>query len=135
MKNGVGTDIEIRKTQIKKSVEYGGSLWGSFMNLGSRLLPMAIPLAKKAIAPIAAGALSGLVSLGVDKIFGKGQRGGFMMPQNKIDQLSKYKNLLTAGQKKQILEALQTGGQLVINPQQNKVEMPLVLFRQVLACL
>ena len=135
MKNGVGTDIEIRKTQIKKSVEYGGSLWGSFMNLGSRLLPMAIPLAKKAIAPIAAGALSGLVSLGVDKIFGKGQRGGFMMPQNKIDQLIKYKNLLTAGKKKQILEALQTGGQLVINPQQNKVEMPLVLFRQVLACL
>ena len=135
MKNGVGTDIEIRKTQIKKSVEYGGSLWGSFMNLGSRLLPMAIPLAKKAIAPIAAGALSGLVGLGVDKIFGKGQRGGFMMPQNKIDQLIKYKNLLTAGQKKQIFEALQTGGQLVINPQQNKVEMPLVLFRQVLACL
>ena len=135
MKNGVGTDIEVRKTQIKKSVEYGGSLWGSFMNLGSRLLPMAIPLAKKAVAPIAAGALSGLVSLGVDKIFGKGQRGGFMMPQNKIDQLIKYKNLLTAGQKKQILEVLQTGGQLVINPQQNKVEMPLVLFRQVLACL
>ena len=135
MKNGVGTDIEIRKTQIKKSVEYGGSLWGSFMNLGSRLLPMAIPLAKKAIARIAAGALSGLVSLGVDKIFGKGQRGGFMMPQNKIDQLIKYKNLLTAGQKKQILEALQTGGQLVINQQQNKVEMPLVLFRQVLVCL
>ena len=45
MKIGVGTDIEIRKTQIKKSVEYGGSLWGSFMNLGSKLLPMAIPLA------------------------------------------------------------------------------------------
>ena len=124
MKNGVGTDIEIRKTQIKKSVEYGGSLWGSFMNLGSRLLPMGIPLAKKAIAPIAAGALSGLVSLGVDKIFGKGQRGGFI----------KYKNLLTAGQKKPTSEALQTGGQLVINQQQNKVELPLVLFRQVLVC-
>ena len=30
----------------------------------------------------------------MDKIFGKGQRGGFMMPQNKIDQLIKYKNLL-----------------------------------------
>ena len=104
------------------------------MNLGSRLLPMGIPLAKKAIAPIAAGALSGLVSLGVDKIFGKGQRGGFMMPQNKIDQLIKYKNLLTAGQKKPTSEALQTGGQLVINQQQNKVEMPLVLFRQVLVC-
>ena len=38
---------------------------------------MAMPLAKKAIAPLATGALSGLASLGVDKIFGKGQRGGF----------------------------------------------------------
>ena len=47
------------------------------VSLGSRLLPMATPLAKKAIAPIATGALSGLASLGVDNIFGKGvQRGG-----------------------------------------------------------
>ena len=45
---------------------------------GTRLLPMAMPLAKKAIAPIATGALSDLASLGVDKIFGKGvQQGGF----------------------------------------------------------
>ena len=47
------------------------------VSLGSRLLPMATPLAKKAIAPIATGALSGLASLGVDNIFGKGvQQGG-----------------------------------------------------------
>ena len=47
------------------------------VSLGSRLLPMATPLAKKAIAPIATGAISGLASLGVDKIFGKGvQQGG-----------------------------------------------------------
>ena len=47
------------------------------VSLGSRLLPMAMPLAKKAIAPIATGAISGLASLGVDKIFGKGvQQGG-----------------------------------------------------------
>ena len=58
------------------------------MNLGSRLLPMAMPLAKKAIAPIATGALSGSASLGVDKIFGKGvQQGGFLIPQNKTEQL------------------------------------------------
>ena len=37
-----------------------------------------MPLAKKAIAPIATGALSGLASLGVYKMFGKGvQQGGF----------------------------------------------------------
>ena len=44
-----------------------GSSLGSLVNLGSGLLPMAMPLAKKAIAPIATGALSGLASLGVDK--------------------------------------------------------------------
>ena len=51
-----------------------------------------MPLAKKAIAPLATGALSGLASLGVDKIFGKGQRGGFLIPQDKIAQLIAYKH-------------------------------------------
>ena len=81
------------------------------MTLGSKFLPMH----GYAIAPIATGPLSGLASLGVDKIFGKGQRGGFMIPQNKMDQLIKYKNLLIR-QKKKILKALQTDGQLVIKP-------------------
>ena len=87
------------------------------VSLGSRLLPMAMPLAKKAIALIATGASSGLASLGVDKIFGKGvQQGGFLIPQDKIAQLIAYKHLLSTGQKKDILNALQSGGQLVIKP-------------------
>ena len=78
---------------------------------------MAMPLAKKAIASIATGALSGLASRSVDKIFGKGvQQGGFFIPQDKIAQLIAYKHLLSAGQKKDILNALQSGGQLVIKP-------------------
>ena len=76
-----------------------------------------MPLVKKAIAPIATGALSGLASLGVDKIFGNGvQQGGFLIPQDKIAQLIAYKNLVTAGQKKNILNALQSGGKLIIKP-------------------
>ena len=71
---------------------------------------------QKAIAPLATGALSGLASLGVDKIFGKGQRGGFLVPMDKIAQLIAYKHLLTTGQKKDILKALQTGNGLVIRP-------------------
>ena len=135
IKYGVGADIKISETQIRKAVKYGGTFWGSFMNLGSRLLPMAMPLAKKAIAPIATGALSGLASLGVDKIFGKGQRGSFLIPQNKIDQFIKYKNLLTIEQKKQILEAFRLVANYLSNQQQNKVEVSLVLFWQVLVCL
>ena len=77
---------------------------------------MTMPLAKKAIAPLATGALSGLASLGVDKIFGKGQRGGFLVPIDKIAQLVAYKHLQTTGQKKDILKSLQTGNGLVIRP-------------------
>ena len=77
---------------------------------------MAMPLAKKAIAPLATGAFSGLAGLGVDKIFRKGQRGGFLVPIDKIAQLVAYKHLLTTGQKKDILKALQTGNGLVIRP-------------------
>ena len=112
MSQGTGSDIKISKTQTRKAVKQGGSLWGSL----ARLLPMALPLAKKAITPLATGALSGLASLGVDKIFGKGQRGGFLIPIDKITPLIAYKHLLTTGQKKDILRSLQTGNGLVIRP-------------------
>ena len=116
MSQGTGADVKISKTQIRKAVKQGGSFWGSLISLGSKLIPMAMPLAKKAITPLATGALSGLASLGVDKIFGKGQRGGFLVPTDKIAQLINYKHLLTTGQKKDILKALQTGNGLVIRP-------------------
>ena len=77
---------------------------------------MALPMVKKAAAPLVTGALSGLASLSVDKIFGKGQRGGFLVPIDKIAQLVAYKHLLTTGQKKDIFKSLQTGNGLVIRP-------------------
>ena len=43
MRDGNGVDIKISKTKIRKAVKYGGSLWGSLVNLGSRLLLMAMP--------------------------------------------------------------------------------------------
>ena len=43
MNQGTGSDIKISKTQIRKAVRQGGSLWGSL----ARLLPMAMPLSKK----------------------------------------------------------------------------------------
>ena len=78
-----------------------------------------MPLAKKAIAPLATGGLSGLANLGVDKIFGKGQQGSFLVPIDKIAHLIAYKHLLTTGQKKDILKALQTGNGLVIRPKKH----------------
>ena len=64
-----------------------------------------------------AGAASESASQIVKKISGKGvQKGGFLIPQNKIDQLIAYKHLLTAKQKKDILNALQTGSGVHIKP-------------------
>ena len=116
MSQGTRSDIKISKTQIREAVRQGGSLWGSLARLGSKLLPMAMPLVKKAATPFVTGGLSGLASLGVDEIFGKGQRGGFLIPQDKIAQLIAYKHLLSAGQKRDIPNALQTGNGLVIIP-------------------
>ena len=116
MKNKTGVDLKISKTQIRHLVQHGGSLWGSLMTLGAKALPFATMAASKALPALATGALSGLASLGVDKIFGKGQTGGFLIPQDKINQLIKYKDLLTKAQKEQIVSALHTGGRLVIKP-------------------
>jgi len=97
---GVGSDIKISKTQIRKAIKQGGSLWSSLISLGTRALPYAASALSKAVPALATGVLSALGNLGVDKIFGKGvQQGGFFIPQNKIEQLIKYKHLLSAGQK------------------------------------
>ena len=119
-KMGTGSDIKISKTQIRKAVIYGGSLWSSLFSLGTKLLPYATKAASKAAPALGTGALSALGSLGIDKIFGKGQKGGFLIPQNKIDQLIKYKSLLTKKQKEDILTALQSGGKVVIKPSQKQ---------------
>ena len=55
MSQGTGSDIQISKTKIRKAIKHGGSLWGSLISLGSKLLPMAMLLAKKAISPLATG--------------------------------------------------------------------------------
>ena len=113
--NRTGVDLKISKTQIRKVVQ-GGSLFSSLAMLGAKALPFVTKAASKALPALATGAVSALGSLGIDKMFGKGMTGGFLIPQNKIEQLIQHKNLLTKAQKEQILAAVQSGGQLVINP-------------------
>ena len=60
-------------------------------------------------------ALGGLASEGASQLMKK-MTGGFLIPQNKIDQLISHKNLLTMKQKKDILSALQTGSGVHIKP-------------------
>ena len=64
-----------------------------------------------------AGAASEGASQIVKKISGKGsQTGGFLIPNSKIDQLITHKHLLSNKQKKDILNALQTGSGVHIKP-------------------
>ena len=101
-----GMDIKLAKTNIRKQV--GGSLLTSILTLGRTLAPT---LGKT----LGLSALAGLASEGASQVVKK-ISGGFLIPQNKIDQLIAYKHLLTNKQKKDILNSLQSGGQLVVKP-------------------
>ena len=107
-----GMDIKLAKTNIRKQV--GGSLLSTVLTLGRTFGPT---IAKTLGLSALAGAASEGASQIVKKISGKGvQTGGFLIPQNKIDQLITYKHLLTTKQKKDILNALQTGSGVHIKP-------------------
>ena len=82
----------------------------------SGLATKALPYLSAVAKPLATGAASALGALGLEKLVGKGQVGGFLIPQDKVDKLIQHKNLLTKSQTEQILNALQNGGQIVINP-------------------
>ena len=111
MGKGVGMELRLSKAQISKNLQSGGSVLTSLLQLRSKMLPYATQAISKVAPALATGAVQALGTLGIDKIFGR-----FMIPQNKINQLIKYKNLLSKKQKEDIMKALQNGGQFVIKP-------------------
>ena len=111
-----GMDIKLSKTNIRKQV--GGSLLSSILTLGRTFGPT---LAKTLGLSALAGAASEGASQIVKKISGRGvQTGGFLIPNSKIDQLIAHKHLLSDKQKKDILNALQTGSGVHIKPTKNQ---------------
>ena len=111
-KENKGMDVKLSKTNIRKQV--GGSLLTSALALGRAFGPT---IAKTLGLAALAGAASQGASQIVKKISGNGvQKGGFLIPQNKIDKLITNKHLLSAKQKKDILDALQSGSGVVIKP-------------------
>ena len=103
-----GMNIRLAKTNKRKQI--GGSLLTSMFSLG---LSIAKTLGLSALAGLASEGASEIVK----KISGNGIRsGGFLIPQNKINQLITYKHLLTTKQKQDLLNALQTGGSVQIRP-------------------
>ena len=110
-KENKGMDIKLSKTNIRKQV--GGSLLTSALSLARVFGPT---IAKTLGLAALAGAASTGASQIVKKISGNGQKGGFLIPQNKIDKLIANKHLLTTKQKKDILDALQSGSGVHIRP-------------------
>ena len=115
---GKGVEIKISKTQIRKVMKQGGSLFSAIIPLARSLTASLAPTLAKTLG---LSALAGLASKGasqvVKKISGKGaMTGGFLIPQDKIQKLIDNKHLLTNKQKQEILTALQSGGQVVVKP-------------------
>ena len=105
-RNGTGADIKISKAQMAK---VGGSIWSSVASLAGRFLPKVLPMAKSLLSPLATGALTGVGENIVNKLFGKGQTCGFIIPPNTINQLLLYIAIMTIKQKRDLNKAMQTG--------------------------
>ena len=71
MNSGTGVDIKMSKTQIRKAIQKGGSLWSALFSAGAKALPYATKAISKVAPALATGALSALGSLGIDKILRK----------------------------------------------------------------
>ena len=136
MKNGTGTEIKISKTQIRKAIIRGGSLWSSLATLGAKALPLVTKGVSK-VAPHLVGALSALGSLGIDKIFGSGQQAscGAVLPESIVKMLQKgievpvkflvnlinMKEMLTNAQKTLIGKGIQGGCSITLKPTRKQI--------------
>ena len=102
-----GMEIKLAKTNIRKQV--GGSLLTSILSLARTFGPT---LAKTVGLSALAGAASEGASQVVKKISGK----GYMVPFAQMHQLIENKHLLSNKQKKDVLNAFQTGSGVHIKP-------------------
>ena len=56
LKNGTGADIKISKTQIRKGIQKGGSLWTFLISLATRALPYVTKGLSEVVPHLATGA-------------------------------------------------------------------------------
>ena len=116
--NGTGSDIKISKTQIRKSVKYGGNLFSSLASIGARVLPYAIKGISKVAPALATGAATALGEIGLNKIFGK----GITIPKKFFPMLPAIRGELTKSQIDLINKMFQSGGRVVIKPTRKQIE-------------
>ena len=108
-----GVDLKMSMTQIRKAIQKGGSL---FLALMPSMLGKVLLYASKVAGPLVTGALSGLSSLGVNKLFSSGHKGGFLIQSGVVSQLLTYLGHFSVPQQRKILKSEQTGTGLVLIP-------------------
>ena len=93
---GKGITIRMSSKQLKHNVKTEGGFLGALLpmlaGVGRAVAPAVLGLAKKAVPALATGALSGLASTGVSKLFGNGlylKKGG-MIAQVETDGQGVY---------------------------------------------
>ena len=90
---GKGLTIRMSSKQLKHNVKTQGGFLGALLGTAARVVgPALMGLAKKALPALATGALSGLASTGVSKLFGDGlylKKGG-MIAQVETDGQGVY---------------------------------------------
>ena len=93
---GKGITIRMSSKQLKHNVKTEGGFLGALLpalaGIGRAVAPALLGVAKKAVPALATGALSGLASTGVSKLFGNGlylKRGG-MIAQVETDGQGVY---------------------------------------------
>ena len=102
-----GADINISKKQISAQSKNGGFLGALASFLARTVLPTVARIAPNVVAPLATGALSGLVSTGVSKIFGNGLIFP-VAPAKQQELLNKAGPYLTNAQLNQMLKSKKT---------------------------
>ena len=115
---GKGSDINISKTQIRRSVKHGRNLFTSLASLGAKLLPYVMRGASRVAPALATGAASALGEIGLKKLFGK----GITIPKRFLPMLPPFAREFTQAQINQINRAHKTGGRLVIKPTHRQIE-------------
>ena len=99
-----GADVKISKKQISAQSKNGGFLGALASFLARTVLPTVARIAPKVVAPLAIGALSGLASTGVSKIFGNGLIFP-VPPATQQELLNKTGPYLTNAQTNQMLKS------------------------------
>ena len=126
-----GAEIKISKSQIRKSIKQGGSLWSSLL----KLTPFLTKGVSKVAPHLATGALSALGSLGIDKSFGKEVQGGAILPDSVVKMIQKgievpvkflvnlvnLREMLTKARKTLIGRGMASGRGIVLKPTKKQI--------------